>query len=224
MAYIKRNKLIQGFKTINHPLYNTYNNMKMRCYNENGNSYVNYGGRGIVVCERWLESFENFALDMGLKPDTTFSLERKDNDGAYEPSNCKWATRVEQANNKRVYKTSSTGHSGIRLTKSGGFQVRSKGCDREVLGVFETMKEATDARLNNVVQTKPRLSNTTGVKGINIHANGSYMVRKTVEGKRVYLGNTKTLDEAIKLYESGIKQSKKEGGQRDGKGRYITKN
>jgi len=62
--------------------------------------YPNYGGRGIIVCDRWLESFENFFADMGKKPEG-YTLERKDVNGNYEPSNCKWATIHEQAANKR---------------------------------------------------------------------------------------------------------------------------
>jgi len=198
--------------------------MKDRCLNINSKAYDNYGGRGIEVCDRWIESFENFALDMGLKPSSKHSIERIDNDGNYEPSNCKWATAHEQGANKRVYKTSPTGYSGIRLTSSGGFQVRSKGSNRIILGVFETLKEAIHARTNEVRQSKPRLNNTTGYTGISLHSNGSYMVRKVIDGSRVYLGNTKSLDEAISLYESGVKKDKEVNNVRDEQGRYSSKN
>ena len=84
-------------------LYRTraiWNAMKSRCYSRRNKSFPAYGGRGIVVCDRWLESFENFLADMGCKPDG-YSLDRVNNDGNYEPGNCRWVTRVVQQNNMR---------------------------------------------------------------------------------------------------------------------------
>lgn len=86
----------------NHPLYPTWSTMKSRCYNKNNISYKNYGARGIKVCDRWLNSFENFLKDMGEKPSDKHSLDRIDINGDYEPSNCRWATPEEQAINKRA--------------------------------------------------------------------------------------------------------------------------
>ncbi len=79
--------------------------MKQRCYNPNHEAYERYGGRGITVCERWLESFANFYEDMGPRPPTIdgvrVTLEREDNDGIYEATNCVWATYQAQADNRR---------------------------------------------------------------------------------------------------------------------------
>jgi len=83
--------------------YIAYTNMIQRCYNENLPIYKYYGGRGITVCDRWLESFRNFVEDMGLKPHRKLTLDRVDNDGNYEPSNCRWADRTTQNQNRRSY-------------------------------------------------------------------------------------------------------------------------
>ena len=81
--------------------YDAWSNMKQRCNNLNNCSFKYYGGRGIKVCDRWLRSFKNFIDDMGRKPGPEYSLDRINNDGNYEPINCKWSTLSEQNKNKR---------------------------------------------------------------------------------------------------------------------------
>lgn len=80
--------------------YRTWCDMRYRCFNERAQQFKNYGARGITVCERWL-SYQNFVDDMGERPDG-LTLERKNNDGNYEPDNCAWATRYEQRINQRT--------------------------------------------------------------------------------------------------------------------------
>ena len=141
-----------------HPIYTAWCGMKRRCSNPNEKYYHCYGGRGIKVCERWQNSFENFRDDMLPTWMPRLSLDRINNDGDYEPSNCRWSTRKQQAQNRRPpsewrqprrrpHKMRGEAVQGFHFHKpSGRYQSQIWVNGKNVhLGLFDTPQEAIAA-------------------------------------------------------------------------------
>ena len=120
--------------------------MHTRCYRKLNDNYPNYGGRGIIVCDRWLHNFPAFLEDMGVAPEGT-SLDRIDNEGNYEPNNCRWVTPKKQALNRRKPKMRKNAHGSIRIGPSGKYEARVTLRQNQVLyQSFDTFDEAENWR------------------------------------------------------------------------------
>ena len=124
---------IERHGLINTSEYNIWQKMKSRCYNKKNNRYYRYGGRGITVCERWRNSFTTFFADMGKKPFSKAQIDRIDNNGNYEPGNCRWATNVENIRNSSATKLSFDKADRIRKEyKKGGVTQKELGLRHDV--------------------------------------------------------------------------------------------
>ncbi len=225
-TYHPRGVLIHGYKVRNHPLYPAWAGMKQRCKDSTNASY---GGRGITYCDRW-KVFVNFAEDMWPKP-PNMSLERKDNNAGYSSDNCVWATRKEQSRNRRTFKNSKTGLTGIIPVKNGFNARYDDDGVRYNLGYFDTAEEAAERRKEFIrlyEKNDPRFydllnkddidrlkrgidrlkrgnsnrrlrrDSKTGVRGITVHSQG-FLVRKTVNGERIYIGFSTTFEKAVEM-------------------------
>jgi len=130
------------------PEYKTWDGMKYRCRDPRCKDYPTYGGRGIKICERWEKSFQNFYDDVGKRPTLQHTIERINNDGDYEPLNCKWATKTEQRHNNRIPKNNTTGIRGVSwVAKSNKYSVIIGFCGKMIhIGRFKTLPEAAEAR------------------------------------------------------------------------------
>ena len=127
------------------PEYRIWLNMVQRCTNPRNPGWPNYGGRGITLCERWRQ-FENFYADMGPRPSVRHSIERDDNDGPYAKENCRWATRVEQANNRR---------DNLRLTVGGRTQTAAQ-WERELGLTLNSISRRVAAGMSATQAIDPR--------------------------------------------------------------------
>lgn len=139
-------------------LYSAWRHMKKRCYNQNYKEFYLYGGRGITVCDEWLEDFEcfyNWAIQNGYKIDlknnsnrNVLSIDRIDVNKGYSPDNCRWADNITQSRNKRVSSKSRTGVSGVRHYEKGYRVTINVDYIQKHIGCFKNFEDAVIARKN----------------------------------------------------------------------------
>ena len=142
------------------PEYTNWANMCYRCTYPKNPRYQHYGGRGIKVCDRWREKegFKNFLDDMGHKPTAQHSIDRINVNGNYEPSNCRWATPLQQAITRRISKRNTSGYLGVTLHReTGKWRARARGIS---LGLFSDPVDAAIAYDQTVLSLKGSLATT----------------------------------------------------------------
>ncbi len=135
-------------------LYNIWGNIKSRILNSKNKDYTDYGGRGITICDEWLDihNFYNWAMSKGYSDE--LSIDRIDNDENYCPKNCRWVTRTIQARNQRIYKNNTSGYKGVSLVKKTNkytsyITINNK---RIYLGLFPTAVEGAIAYNNYIIE------------------------------------------------------------------------
>jgi len=213
-------------------LYRAWGNMINRCVNPNSINYHRYGGRGIKVCADWSCSFEEFsdwAFSNGYADDLT--IDRIDNDGNYEPTNCRWVTaEVNSRNTTVLYSHNSSGYRGVTWDKLNK-KWQAKACVKKNtinIGGYDTAKEAALARdkfiiANNyehtlnfdkeyVLENAPELrkitdrfaTNTSGYTGVNQMINGRWAAKIQIGSKQRYVGYSDTAKEAALMRDTFI--------------------
>ncbi len=142
-------RFLKHGKSGNNKLYRTWKNMRQRCLNKNNKSYENYGGRGISICDEWKNDyikFYNWSINNGYEDN--FTIDRINNDGNYEPNNCRWTIKNIQARNTRaIMITNTSGYRGVTFCKRDNLFIAKINIDKKriVLGYFKNKLDAAKA-------------------------------------------------------------------------------
>lgn len=222
-TYHPRRVRIDGYACQSHPIYAVWSGMMARCYSPGNPSYPDYGGRGIKVDPAW-HHFRNFAKDMGIRPGDEWSIERRDNNAGYSKSNCVWAIRSDQCVNRRLFKTNTSGTTGVVKLADRQWEARFDYLGiRYRIGRYVSKEKAIAARVKftklfsenkegAVLTLTPKdqvvwNNSSTKCRGVCPHADGrGYIARCTVDGVRHYVGYFTTIEEAQHARSEFIKE------------------
>lgn len=181
--------------------YMAWCNMKQRCYNPKRADYERYGGKGIKICKRWFHSYKNFLADMGRAPSPTHSIDRINFRGHYKPSNCRWATPKQQANNKdkesaRLKMLGNTNNHGFRHTAKYKRDLRKKMMGNTYLLGFKHSEASKQQTKLSMPTSRPVMNLISGTKYLSVKEaaksvpiDGSWLL-KALKKHGVYKGLT----------------------------------
>jgi predicted nucleic acid-binding Zn-ribbon protein len=137
-------------------LYNIWGEIKRRTLNPKHKNYNDYGGRGITICEEWLDvqNFYDWAMSNGYEENKGLSIDRIDNDGNYSPENCRWVTQTVQTRNQRIYKNNTSGYRGVSFNKSLNKYIAQISINKKRihLGCYKTKEEGAIAYNNYIIE------------------------------------------------------------------------